>query len=161
MPTPPRPIDSTLHGVTDYSVGTFLVTAFPKVAGVEGTRSAAQIRTAGAVHAGYSTLTDYPLGILKAIPFRVHLALDALGAVALAATPFITGQYKKGRSQWLPQVGLALFELGSLAMTDPTGKGEFHGDIEAVRRANMEDPRSKIYGGPPAVTRAPAVAAQA
>jgi hypothetical protein len=160
MPTPPRPIDSTLHGVTDYSVGTFLVTAFPKVAGVEGTRSAAQIRTAGAVHAGYSTLTDYPLGILKAIPFRVHLALDALGAVALAATPFITGQYKKGRSQWLPQVGLALFELGSLAMTDPTGKGEFHGDIEAVRRANMEDPRSKIYGGPPAVTRAPAVAAQ-
>jgi hypothetical protein len=156
----PRPIDSTLHGATDYSVGALLVTAFPKVVGVEGTRSAAQIRTAGAVHAGYSTLTDYPLGILKAIPFKVHLTLDALGALALAATPFVTGQYKKGRSQWLPHVGLAVFELGSLAMTDPTGKGDFHGDIEAVRRTNMEDPRSKIYGGPPAVTRAPAGAAQ-
>jgi hypothetical protein len=161
MPTPPRPIDSTLHGVTDYSVGTLLLTAFPKVAGVEGTRSAAQIRTAGAVHAGYSTLTDYPLGILKAIPFKVHLALDALGALGLAATPFVTGQYKDGRRQWLPHVGLALFELSSLAMTDPTGKGDFHGDIEAVRRANMEDPRSKIYDGPPAVTRTPAGAAQA
>jgi hypothetical protein len=161
MPTPPRPIDSTLHGVTDYSVGTLLLTAFPKVAGVEGTRSAAQIRTAGAVHAGYSTLTDYPLGIVKAIPFKVHLALDALGALGLAATPFVTGQYKDGRRQWLPHVGLALFELSSLAMTDPTGKGDFHGDIEAVRRANMEDPRSKIYDGPPAVTRTPAGAAQA
>jgi len=161
MPTPPRPIDSTLHGVTDYSVGALLLTAFPKVAGVEGTRSAAQIRTAGAVHAGYSTVTDYPLGILKAIPFKVHLALDALGAFALAATPFVTGQYKDGRRQWLPHVGLALFELSSLAMTDPTGKGDFHGDIEAVRRANMEDPRSKIYDGPPAVTRTPAGAAQA
>jgi hypothetical protein len=160
MQAPPRPIDSTLHGATDYSVGALLVTAFPKVVGVEGTRSAAQIRTAGAVHAGYSTLTDYPLGILKAIPFKVHLALDALGALALAATPFVTGQYKKGRSQWLPHVGLAVFELGSLAMTDPTGKGDFHGDIEAVRRTNMEDPRSKIYGGPPAVTLAPAGAAQ-
>jgi len=161
MQARPRPIDSTLHGATDYSVAALLVTAFPKVVGVEGTRSSPHIRTAGPVHAGNSTLTDYPLGILKAIPFKFHLALDAVGALALAATPFVTGQYKKGRSQWLPHVGLAVFELGSLAMTDPTGKGDFHGDIEAVRRANMEDPRSKIYDGPPAVTRAPAGAAQA
>src|SRR3954447_19717403 len=96
----PRPIDSTLHGVTDYSVGTLLMTAFPKLAGIEGTRSAAQIRTAGAIHAGYSTVTDYPLGIVKAIPYKAHLAIDAIGALALAATPFVTGQWKKGRDQW-------------------------------------------------------------
>ncbi|MBD0280750.1 MAG: hypothetical protein ICV69_00935 [Thermoleophilaceae bacterium] len=161
MPTPPRPIDSTLHGVTDYSVGALLVTAFPKFAGVEGSRSAAQIRTAGAAHAAYSTVTDYPLGIVKLIPFKLHLALDALGAVALGLAPFVTGQYKEGRRQWLPHVGLALFELGSLAMTDPTGKGDFHGDIEAVRRANLEDPRQKIYGGPPAVRQTPAGAPRA
>jgi len=161
MPRLPRPIDSTLHGVTDYGVGTFLLTAFPKVAGIEGTRSGTQIRTAGAVHAGYSTVTDYPLGILKLIPFKVHLAMDALGAAALAATPFVTGQFRKGRREWLPHVGLALFELGSLAMTDPRGKGDFHGDIEAVRSANMEDPRSKIYDGPPAVTPPKAEASSA
>jgi hypothetical protein len=152
----PRPIDSTLHGVTDYTVGTLLVTVFPKLAGIEGTRSATQIRTAGAIHAGYSTITDYPLGIVKVLPFRAHLAIDALGAVALAATPFVTGQWKKGRKEWVPHVGLCLFELASLAMTDPTGKGDFHGDVDAVRRANMEDPHRKIYDGRPAVT--PAVA---
>lgn len=156
MPMPPRPIDSTLHGVTDYSAGTLLMTAFPKLAGIEGTRSAGQIRTAGAIHAGYSTLTDYPLGVVKVLPFKAHLALDAVGALALAATPFVTGQYKQGRRQWVPHVALCLFELASLAMTDPTGKGDFHGDVDAVRRANMEDPHRKIYDGKPAVARAKA-----
>jgi hypothetical protein len=154
MPFPPRPIDSTLHGVVDYAAGATLTTVFPRLAGIEGTRSAGQIRTAGAVHAGYSTLTDYPLGIVKVLPFQAHLAMDAVGALALAATPFVTGQYKEGRAQWVPHVALCLFELASLAMTDPTGKGDFHGDIEAVREANMEDPKRKIYEGPPAVRRA-------
>jgi hypothetical protein len=154
MPFPPRPVDSTLHGVVDYTAGATLLTVFPKLAGIEGTRSAGQIRTAGAIHAGYSTLTDYPLGAVKAIPFPVHLAIDALGAVGLAATPFVTGQWRKGPSQWLPHVGLALFELASLAITDPTGRGDWHGDVEAVRRANMEDPSRKIYEGRRAVTPA-------
>ena len=158
MPVPPRPVDATLHGVVDYTAGATLLSVFPKLAGVEGTRSARQIRAAGAIHTGYSALTDYPLGVLKAIPYKAHLALDALGAVALAATPFVTGQYKKGRRHWLPHVGLALFELSSLAISDPSGKGDYHGDIDAVRRANAEDPRRKIHEGPPAVRPAAAAA---
>ena len=152
----PRPIDSTLHGATDYTVGTLLLTAFPKLAGIEGTRSAKQIRTAGAVHAGYSTVTDYPLGVVKLVPYKAHLAIDALGALALAATPFVTGQWKKGRRQWLPQVGLCLFELSALLMSDPTQKGDFHGDVDAVRAANTEDPHGKIHSGPRAVQPAAA-----
>jgi hypothetical protein len=155
-PIPPRPIDATLHGVTDYSVGTFLLTAFPKLAGIEGTRSARQVRIAGAIHGGYSTLTDYPLGVVKLLPFKAHLALDALGAIALAATPFITGQYKKGRKQWIPHVALAAFELSSLITTDPTGRGDYHGDVAAVREANREDPQRKIREGGRAI--APAAA---
>ena len=156
MPFPPRPVDATLHGVVDYSAGAFLLTAFPKIAGIEGTRSARQVRISAAVHAAYSTLTKYPLGIVKVIPFQAHLALDAVGAIALAATPFATGQWKKGTQQWLPHVGLALFELSSLAMTDPTGRGDYHGDVEAVRSANMEDPHRKIHNGARAVTPATA-----
>ena len=105
MPMPPRPVDATLHGVVDYTAGAFLMTAFPKVAGIEGTRAARQIRRAGAIHAGYSTLTDYPLGVVKVLPFQAHLALDAVGAVALAATPFVTGQFLKGRRHWVPARG--------------------------------------------------------
>ena len=154
----PRPIDSTLHGLTDYSVGTTLMTAFPRLAGISGTPAARQIRTAGAIHAGYSTVTKYPLGIVKLIPFKAHLVLDAIGALALAATPFVTGQYKKGTDQGAPHLALCGFELVSLAMTDPTGKGDFHGDVDAVRDANMEDPHRKIYEGPKAVRPASAAA---
>src|SRR3954454_24810800 len=147
MPFPPRPIDSTLHGVTDYTVGTLLMTAFPKIVDVEGTESEKQIRAAGAFHAGYSTITAYPTGIVKLLPFQAHLALDALGAVALAATPFVTGQWKEGPKQWVPHVGVALFELASLAITDPTGRGNYHGNVEKIREANLEDPHRKIYDG--------------
>src|SRR5918998_95969 len=151
MPFPPRPIDSTLHGATDYSVGTLLMTAFPKLAGIEGTQSGSQIRAAGAIHAGYSTITDYPLGVAKVLPYQAHLALDAIGALALAATPFVTGQYKQGRSQWVPHAAICLFELASLAMTDPTGRGDYKGDVEAIRRVNAADPERAIRDQRPAV----------
>ena len=147
----PHPIDSTLHGVTDYSVGTTLMTVFPTLAGIEGTESATQIRTAGAIHAGYSLLTDYPLGVIKILPYQAHLAIDAIGAVALAATPFITGQWQKGPRHWVPHVALGLFELSSLLMTDPTGKGDYKADVQAVREANMEDPARKVHNGRQAV----------
>jgi hypothetical protein len=152
----PRPIDSTLHGATDYTVGATLMTVFPKLAGIDGTTAATQIRVAGAVHAGYSTITDYPLGIVKAIPYKVHLALDAVGAVALAATPFVTGQYRKGASRWVPHVALCLFELSSLLLSDPTGRGDYKADVAAVREGNMEDPHRKIYDGHLAVKPATA-----
>jgi hypothetical protein len=148
----PRPIDTTLHGATDYQVAAMLTTLFPRLAGIEGTRSARQVRIAGAVHGGYSLLTKYPLGVVKLIPYKAHLALDAIGAVALAATPFVTGQFREARSQWLPHVGLSLFELGSLALSDPTGRGDYKADVEAIRRANAEDPARKIHERGLAVT---------
>jgi hypothetical protein len=151
-----RPIDSMLHGATDYTVGATLTTVFPRLAGIDGTRAARQIRIAGAIHAGYSTLTDYPLGIVKVLPFKAHLAIDAIGALALAATPFVTGQFLRGRDQWVPHVALSAFELASLALTDPTGRGDYKVDVEAVRRANMEDPGRKVHERRLAVTPAAA-----
>ena len=151
MPFPPRPVDATLHGVVDYNAALSLQ-VLPKVLGIEGTQAGRQIRAAGAVHGAYSTMTDYPLGVVKVIPYKAHLALDALGAVALAAAPFVTGQWKTGLKQWVPNVAVALFELSSLAISDPTGRGDYHGDVEAVRQANTADPDAAIRNGRPAVT---------
>jgi hypothetical protein len=127
-----RPVDSSLHGVVDYTVGSLLMTVLPRLAGVQRTPSARQIRAAGAFHTAYSTVTDYELGLAKVLPFRAHLALDALGALALGVTPFVTGQYRRGPRQWAPHVVLCAFELSALALTDPSGRGE----VEAVREAN-------------------------
>jgi len=154
----PRPIDSALHGQTDYMVGTLLMTAFPKLAGIEGTRSARQIRISGAAHAGYSLFTNYELGAVKVLPYKAHLGLDLAGALALGATPFVTGQWKKGRKHFVPHLGLMAFELVSLLFSDPTGKGDYKADVEAVREANMEDPNRQIREEGLAVTPAVAVA---
>jgi hypothetical protein len=147
-----RPIDATLHGATDYMVGAALTTLFPRLAGISGTPAGTQVRAAGAIHAAYSALTSYPLGIVKAIPYKAHLAIDALGAVALATTPFATGQFRKGRSQWVPQLALSAFELVSLMLSDPTGRGDYKADLETVRAKNMEDPHRKIHDPVRAVT---------
>jgi hypothetical protein len=154
MPTrTPRPIDSTLHGVIDYQMAALLLTALPRLVGVEGTGAARQIRIAGLLHGGYSSVTRYPLGIVKALPYKAHLVLDGVGALSLAAAPFLTGRYKRGPRQWLPQVGLGLLELSALLLTDPTGRGDYHGDVATVQAANTESPDEKIHTGGPAVRR--------
>ena len=150
-------IDQHLHGATDYTVGATLMTVFPRLAQLSGTRAARQIRVAGAAHVGYSVFTDYRLGAVKVIPYKAHLALDAVGALALAAAPFVSGEFTRGRRHWAPQVGLCLFELASLALTDPSGLGASHGDPEAVRRANRLQPSAAIRSGGVAVKAGSAV----
>ena len=58
----------------------------------------------------------------------------------------------------MPHVGLCLFELARCRLTDPTGHGDYKGDVEAVRRANTEDPHRKIHNGAVAVRPAAAAA---
>ena len=82
---------------------------------------------------------------MKVLPYKAHLALDAIGALALAATPFVTGQFLRGRSQWVPHVALCAFELASLALSDPTGRGDYKADVAAVRRANQADPQRQVH----------------
>jgi short-subunit dehydrogenase len=114
-----RPISTRLHGALDYLTGGLLAAA-PSVLGLERDAPAARsMRAAAAGHAGYSLVTDYELGAVKALPMRAHLALDAAGAVALAASPWLLGTARRGRRHWLPQLGFGLYELGAVALSDP------------------------------------------
>ena len=61
----PRPIDATLHGVTDYSVGMTLMTVFPSLVGINGTRAGTQIRVAGAVQGGVDRARPPRAGVLR------------------------------------------------------------------------------------------------
>ena len=44
----------------------------------------------------YGALKDYEVGMLKVIPARVHLALDAASGVLLASSPWLFGFAKEG-----------------------------------------------------------------
>ncbi|HEV3002800.1 MAG TPA: hypothetical protein VGW75_18835 [Solirubrobacteraceae bacterium] len=144
---PSRPFDPTLHGVLDYSTGA-LLQVLPKALDLEGTTAGRIMRGSGAAHAGYSLFTDYELGAVKVIPFPVHLAIDAAGAVALGAAPFVTGAWKKGTRHWLPHVLLGLYELSSVAMTEPGDTNHPERPKAGVKRPVAEAPPAFPAGHP-------------
>ena len=127
-----RPITPRLHGVLDYMTGSALMAA-PSALGLEGTRAGRTLRAVGAAQTGYSLFTRYKLGAVKVLPFKAHLALDAAGAVGLAASPWLLGfaggerngrlrrRRRTGVRGWVPHVAVGLAELGAVALTKSTG----------------------------------------
>jgi len=73
-------------------------------------------RAVGAAALANALLTDYEFGLKRLLPMRTHLALDAVGGITLAATPFLTRASKKGVRHWLPHAVLGANEV-FLALT--------------------------------------------
>jgi hypothetical protein len=65
--------------------------------------------------------TDYELGLVKLIPYKVHLALDTVGALALATAPWLAGR-DDPLDRWIP-TAVGLYELSAVALSDPGGRG--------------------------------------
>jgi hypothetical protein len=113
------PIGSRLHGVLDYLTGTSLGAAsFVPV--LRGTFAGRALRIAGTSHIGYSLVTNYDLGAVKVLPYKGHLGLDAVGAIGLAAAPYVAG--RDGLDRWVP-VAVGAYELGAVLLSDPRGRG--------------------------------------
>lgn len=87
-----RFISPAIHGILDYSVAGALIGA-PLLLNFAATSAiAAGISIAAGVGLTiYSLLTSYSGGIRDLIPWRVHLMLDAVAAVALLLAPFAFG----------------------------------------------------------------------
>jgi hypothetical protein len=86
-----RFLPTRVHGVIDYLWGIGLVVS-PWLFGFADVPAAtwvALVFGAGAIL--YSVLTAYELGLLKILPMPMHLVLDGLGGIVLAASPFLFG----------------------------------------------------------------------
>ncbi len=114
-----RPISTKLHGLLDYATGAKLVAASYLLRLDKEPVAKLAPRVAGASHIAYSLLTRYELGVVKVLPMRAHLALDAGGALALAVVPFVSGAHRRGTRYWLPHVALGAYELAVTALSDP------------------------------------------
>ncbi len=93
-----------LHGIADFASAAALIVVALAVGG-----SGAAVATGvviGVVLIVVSLLTDYPLGMVKVIPFVVHSAGDYGGAALLIAAPFVLGFDDSDR-------GLAWFYVGA------------------------------------------------
>jgi hypothetical protein len=109
-----RPIGSRLHGVLDYLTGATLVGA-SRLPWIRGRFAGRALLAAGATHVAYSLVTDYELGALRKIPYRVHLVLDAAGAGGLV----LAGATRSDPIDRLVPIGVGVYELAAVVLSDP------------------------------------------
>jgi hypothetical protein len=128
-----RVVPTKAHAVVDHLVGPTLMFA-PELLGLKDDRKAALVpRLTGATEALYSNLTDYELAMKRILPMRVHLALDALGGLALGAAPWALGTAKRGKRHWLPHAVIGAMEV-ALALTTKTEPGDRYEPDYRVRK---------------------------
>ncbi len=135
-----QPIGSHLHGLLDYLTGTALIGA-SRLSVLRRRFAGRALATAGGNHLVYSFFTDYELGVVKRLPYKAHLALDAVGALGLAVLPWVLGR-KDPVDRWVP-AAVGIYELSAVAMSDPSGAG---GSIRATRHraVTVEKPEGEV-----------------
>jgi hypothetical protein len=110
-----RFIPTSAHGVLDYLVGVALLAA-PWLFGFADNETARWVTMAfGAAAILYSLLTDYEMGVIRAIPMPVHLILDAMSGILLAASPWLFGFSEE---VWVPHVIVGVFEIIAAISTE-------------------------------------------
>ena len=109
-----RFISTRMHGVLDYATGLLLI-VLPYVLGfADGTIAQWLPQALGVGAIVYAVFTDYELGVVRAIPMRVHLFLDIASGLLLTASPWLFGF--ADRVFW-PHLILGVAEIGAGLMT--------------------------------------------
>lgn len=108
-------LSTRVHGVLDYLMGALLI-ALPWLGGF-ATGGAEQWVPVGvgASVVLYSLFTDYELGAVRRLGMPVHLWLDALGGIFLAASPWI---FAFDQQVWMPHMALGLTEVLAAMLTN-------------------------------------------
>ena len=114
-------LSTRTHGFLDYGSAVAMLAA-PAALKLPA-RSSAMLRAAGGGALVYSLLTDYELGVLRKLPVRAHLALDAASGAGLAAAPFLLGKAATPRV-WAAHLVAGLGEIAAAALTDPARRVE-------------------------------------
>jgi hypothetical protein len=110
-----KPITPLAHGVIDYTTSAAVAGApflfdFPAPA-----RALCESLAAG--YTGLSGTTDYPLGVVRKVPFKAHGLTEAVIGLALPATPWLLG-FARHRAARNFMLGLTALTFVVAALTD-------------------------------------------
>lgn len=109
-------ISTKVHGYLDYMMGVLLI-ASPWIFNFPGGAATTLPIVLGAGTIIYSLLTKYELGAFGVIPMKVHLGIDMVAGILLAAAPWIFGF---ANEVYLPFVILGIIEVGAALLTEKT-----------------------------------------
>lgn len=118
-----KPISTRGHGILDYLAGVALLLA-PNLFGFAEVGGAAvwMPRLVGAIAIVQSIFTRYELGLIKALPMRMHLFNDYIVGALLAVSPWLFGFYDPANQRlWVPHliVGVGILLITSLTQKEP------------------------------------------
>jgi hypothetical protein len=114
-------ISTKLHSRLDYITGILFI-AIPWISDFNEVLPATWTFIAiGAIVLLMSFFTDYEGGIVRSLPIRIHINLDMVTGLFLAASPWILGFDDK---VYLPHLVLGLFETAASLMTVRVARGE-------------------------------------
>lgn len=111
----PKPISPRVHGMIDYGTSA-AVAAAPAVLDVpKAARNLFEGLATG--YTGLSSMTDYPLGVKRVVPFKVHGATELAVAAILPLMPWLLG-FADDRAARNMCFGLSALTLVVSALTD-------------------------------------------
>jgi len=101
-------LSTKIHGALDY-ITAFLLLAMPYMLNYDTGAIAGRIfLILGVATILYSLITKYEFGLLNVIPMGLHLTLDVVSGIVLAASPWLFGFQDK---EFLPHLIIGLFEI--------------------------------------------------
>lgn len=116
-----KPISPTLHGVIDYLAVPLLLAAGP-LFGFKGMPAETTSTLAGIVLV-VAAFTAYPPGLVKMIPMKVHLVIDAVLGIGLIASPYVLHFTGDTRACYF-FVGFGVLVLLLMLLTDPKSNAQ-------------------------------------
>jgi hypothetical protein len=103
-----RFLSSRTHGVLDYLTAALFLAA-PWLFGFhDGSMAQWTVMAAGACVLLTALMTDYELGLVRMLPLRLHLTLDLLVGLLLAAAPWLLDF---AAQTFIPHLVLGAFEV--------------------------------------------------
>jgi len=111
-----KPIPTTVHGVLDYMTAGLLF-ALPRALGW-GQCATRVMDIAGSGAVAYSLLTKYEMGVVKVLPMKAHLALDAMSGAALIGAAALMDEEDTDVRATIAGVGA--FEIAAAMMSQST-----------------------------------------
>lgn len=109
-------IPSFVHGLLDYFFGIALATS-PWLLGLHHNSSATTLAVVlGVGTLLYSLLTNYEFGVIRVIPFRIHLFIDWVAGIFLLTAPWFFGFADRYAE---PFYGFAMYAIAAALLTNP------------------------------------------
>jgi hypothetical protein len=121
-------IPTRVHGILDYAVGLILLFA-PNIFGFADVQGPAVWvpRVIAILALLQSLMTRYELGLVKVLPMRMHLAVDYVAGLLLAASPWLFRFYDPANQRlWTPHLiaGVAIFLVTLMTEKEPRARTE-------------------------------------